>query len=256
MRAADLSETQSTFPRMDLTALYCLGITIQEYARYLNTDLVTQKRQLEEKPALDTLLSPEEINQQSVRALIEKYKTEPVLKPKSTSVYVVPRPNLEDELSHAEKTKRARARHQVEVKTSNKETQYDQLMNNPEWRVSLRAKRDIEAEAVAADKRRADAEKEKLRITAEREQRQQKRQRQQEERQKQQEEHQRQQEERQKQQERQKQLENIPPQKQQTKKTQNIKEEPVDIFDLSSQHSSQKPKKRKVTASKKKSLGF
>lgn len=238
MRAADLSETQRTFPRMDLTALYCLGITIQEYTRYLNMDIVTAKRQLEKKPALHTYLSPEEINGQSTSVLIEKFKKTPTLQPKSTSIQVVPRPNLEDDLNYAERTKRARTRHRIEVRTSNKETHDDKMRTDPEWRGAVRFnKRTREAESIAAKQRRIEAEKEKKRIAAHRKQEQLERQ--------QQLEHQRK-----------TQLENMPSPSPKKKYRRTIPSEgPVDMFDSSSQMSSKKPatRKRKTTSS---SSGF
>jgi hypothetical protein len=236
MRAADISDMQRTFPRMDLSALYCLGITIQEYARYLNTDLVTQKRQLEKKPVLDTFLEPKEIQEQSASGLIEKYKAKPAIQPKNTSIHVVPRPNLEDDFNSAEKIKRARTRQQIEVKTSNKETEQDKMMKHPEWKGALtKTRRNHEEESSEASKRRAESEKEKARIRAERK-RNLERQRQREERRKQ--------------------LQSISQPPLEAETVRYVKQEPVDMFDLSNE-SLQKPlaKKRKLV-SKKKSSGF
>lgn len=145
---------------MDLSALYCLGITIQEYARHLSTDILTQKKAVENKPSIDSAYTSEEIKSRTLESIIQKFKPQ-----KSTIIHakddlqVTARPNIEQELSFSSRERRANINHQVEIQTSNKGNPYDQLFLEPEWKGSVAKKRrDLNANSEEAAARRANAE--------------------------------------------------------------------------------------------------
>lgn len=120
MKALDFP-VNSKLPRMDLSALYCLGATVQEYARYLGTDLLTEKRATENLEPLNTLLDQQEIESQQLLSIINAHK--PI------------RPKL-----HAEVNKSP--------------SYYEQMLRSPAWENTLKWKRNKEIHAAAATVRR------------------------------------------------------------------------------------------------------
>lgn len=113
---------------MDLSALYCLGITIQEYARYLGTDLLTEKRATENLPPLNTLFDQQEIASQQLTSIIETHKQ---IRP-------------------------------IKQDLVNKNVPYyEKMLRSQTWENTLKKKRNPEADAIAAKIRR---EKNEIRI--------------------------------------------------------------------------------------------
>lgn len=151
MRAIDIP-LQSQFPKMDLSALYCLGITIQEYARHLSTNILSQKRASENLPPLNTLFSQEELDDRSLSAIIEKYKpTTQKIQPVPT---VQPRPNIEQEMSKKVRQKKSHMDYPLTINTTKEEPYYEKMLRMPEWEGLLRKNRDPETAALAALMRR------------------------------------------------------------------------------------------------------
>ncbi|OBZ85498.1 hypothetical protein A0J61_06455 [Choanephora cucurbitarum] len=147
MRATHITQIHPTFPSMDLSALYCTGIIIQEYVRYLSTDLLQQHQALENRPVLTTHFSQAEREAQSIQGILQTHK------PSSRLQSHEMRPNLEKEAGALERKRRAYASHQMDVMTC--KTGYEDLLEDPEWKGVLRKKRDPEADAKAAALRRA-----------------------------------------------------------------------------------------------------
>lgn len=146
---------------MDLSALYCLGITIQEYVRHLSTDILTQKTASENKPSINNAYTPEEIKSRTLESVIQKFKPQ-----KSAIIHakddlqVTARPNIEQELTFSSREQRASINHQVEIQTSNKGNPYDQLFLDPEWKGAVAKKRrDLKANSEEAAVRRTNAER-------------------------------------------------------------------------------------------------
>ncbi|GAA5811099.1 hypothetical protein MFLAVUS_004528 [Mucor flavus] len=157
-RAGNFSK-DCQLPKMKLSALYCLGVTIQEYSRYLATDIVTEKRATEGLEPLTSLFSPDERNEQKLDSLVEKYK------PKDIPAVVV---DTEDRVPKKASKKLTnvngpysfRTHHKFNVATSTQPSFYDKMLDSSDWRNVLKKKqRDPEAEERAAEKRR---EKNKL----------------------------------------------------------------------------------------------
>ncbi|KAI8373773.1 hypothetical protein BD560DRAFT_394346 [Blakeslea trispora] len=154
MRASHITQVHPQFPRMDLSALYCVGMVIQEYVHHLSTDILQTKQALEARPTLSTYFSQAELEAQSIEGLLQTYRPH---RPKSSLIGI--RPNLETEAGALERKKRAHASHQTDVITS--KTGYEDLLKDPEWKGVLRKKRDPEADAKAAAIRRETSEKQK-----------------------------------------------------------------------------------------------
>lgn len=152
MRASDLP-LQSQFPKMDLTSLYCLGITIQEYARHLSTNILTQKLASENAPQLNTLLTPEEIQSRSITAAIEHYKQKKPVKHATTAV-INPRPDIRQELSSHARSIKYHQNDPFHVDTVNGDTYYQKMLRSTDWENVLRKDKDPEAAAAAAQLRR------------------------------------------------------------------------------------------------------
>ncbi|KAL9548330.1 hypothetical protein MBANPS3_005736 [Mucor bainieri] len=157
LRASEISSIQPNFPKMDLSALYCLGITIQEYVRHLRTDVLTQKRAADNKPPINDLFTPNEIQASTLEAVIQKYM------PQTSTVAhvehappVAARPNIDEELHPSAK----RPHHQVEIKTSEKANRYDKIASDPKWTGTLvkSRRRNLKANSEQAAARRAKAE--------------------------------------------------------------------------------------------------
>ncbi|KAK4516538.1 uncharacterized protein ATC70_011512 [Mucor velutinosus] len=156
LRASEMSALQPTFPKMDLSALYCLGITIQEYVRHLSTDVLAQKRAAENKSPINNSYTPQEIKARTLEAVIQKYK------PQTSTIAnaqhappVTARPNIDQELHHSAK----HPHHQVEIKTSEKAGRYDKIASDPKWTGTLvKSPRDLKANSEQAAARRAKAE--------------------------------------------------------------------------------------------------
>lgn len=106
---------------MDLSALYCLGVTIQEYARYLGTDLLSEKRATESLPPLNTLFDQQEIDSHQLPSII---KTNKQTRPKHQAIVNTPVPY------------------------------YEQMLRSATWENTLKRKRNPEADAAAAEIRR------------------------------------------------------------------------------------------------------
>ncbi|KAI8327049.1 hypothetical protein EDC96DRAFT_532999 [Choanephora cucurbitarum] len=147
MRATHITQIHPTFPSMDLSALYCTGIIIQEYVRYLSTDLLQQHQALENRPVLTTHFSSSELKAQSIEGILQTHK--PSNRLPSHEI----RPNLEKEAGALERKRRAYASHQMDVMTC--KTGYEDLLEDPEWQGVLRKKKLSEADAKAAALRRA-----------------------------------------------------------------------------------------------------
>lgn len=128
MRALDFP-IHSKFPSMDLSALYCLGITIQEYARYLGTDLLTEKRANENLAPLNTLFNQQEIDSQHLDSIIETHKQNLPIKQALVNPINVP--------------------------------YYEKMLRSSAWENTLKRKRNPEADAAAAKIRR---EKNEIRV--------------------------------------------------------------------------------------------
>lgn len=152
MRASELP-LQSQFPKMDLTALFCLGFTIQEYARYLSTNILTQKLASENSPQLNTLFTQEEIQSRTIAAAIENYKRKIPVK-HSTDAVVDPRPDIREELSSHARSIKYRQNDPFNVDTVNGDTYYQKMLRTTDWENVLRKDKDPEAAAVAAKLRR------------------------------------------------------------------------------------------------------
>lgn len=164
MRASEISILQPSFPKMDLSALYCLGITIQEYVRHLSTDLLAQKRAAENKPPINNFYTPQEIQARTLEAVIQKYKpqTSTIAHAQHAST-ITARPNIDQELHRSAK----QAQHRVEIKTSEKATRYDKILADPKWTGTLVKNRDLKANSEQAAVRRAKAEAaQKMRLEA------------------------------------------------------------------------------------------
>lgn len=152
MRASDLP-LQSQFPKMDLTSLYCLGITVQEYARHLATNILTQKLASENTPQLNTLFTPEEIQSRSITAAIENYKQKKPVK-HATSVVINPRPDIRQELSSHARSIKYHQNDPFHVDTVSGDTYYQKMLRSTDWENVLRKDKDPEAAAAAAQLRR------------------------------------------------------------------------------------------------------
>ncbi|GAN02284.1 hypothetical protein MAM1_0019c01727 [Mucor ambiguus] len=156
LRASEMSRLQSTFPKMDLSALYCLGITIQEYVRHLSTNVLEQKRAAENKPSIDSFYTPLERQARTLEAVIQKYK------PQTSTIAhvqhpppVTARPNINQELHYSAK----HPYHRVEIKTSKKATRYDKMISDPKWTgATVKTPRNLKANLEQAAARRAKAE--------------------------------------------------------------------------------------------------
>lgn len=166
-RAGNFSK-DCQLPKMKLSALYCLGVTIQEYSRYLATDIVTEKRAIEGLEPLTSLFSPDERNQQKLDSHVEKYK------PKDIPAVVVDKEDhvpskASKKLTNVNGPYSFRKQHKFNVVTSTQPSFYDKMLDSTDWRSALKKKkRNPEAEEKAAEKRR---EKNKLlaqKIAAER----------------------------------------------------------------------------------------
>ncbi|KAL7319967.1 hypothetical protein PS15m_003040 [Mucor circinelloides] len=178
LRASEISALQPTFPKMDLSALYCLGITIQEYIRHLSTDVMAQKRAAENKQPINNSYTPLEIKARTLEAVIQKYKPQTnTIALAKHATQVTARPNIDQELHHSAK----HVHHRVEIRTSDKATHYEKIVSDPKWTGTLvKSPRDLKANSEQAADRRAKAEaNQKKRLEAqqaliEREKRQQK----------------------------------------------------------------------------------
>lgn len=141
---------------MDLSALYCLGITIQEYVRHLSTDVLAQKRAAENKPPINNFYTPHEMQARTLEAVIQKYKpsTNTVAHAQQAAP-IAARPNIDQELHHSAK----HPHHRVEIKTSEKAIRYDKIVSDPKWTgILVKSPRDLKANSEQAAARRAKAE--------------------------------------------------------------------------------------------------
>lgn len=155
MRALDIPLALS-LPKMDLTALYCLGTAVQEYTRHLSTNIMTQKLASENQPQLNTLFTEEEINSRKLTAIIDKYKLKTPVKPLSSTVYT--RPSIQEELSYVARSKKYHQNNPFSVDVTIGDTYYEKMLRAPDWRNVLRKNRNPEAAAAAAKIRRENDE--------------------------------------------------------------------------------------------------
>jgi hypothetical protein len=149
MRAIDLP-MQAQYPKMDLSALYCLGITIQEYARHLSTNILTQKRSSQCLPSINTLFSAEELESKKLYNVIEKYKSKVKRRPIQPVPTVAARPNIEQEMSKQVRQKKSHMDHSLRIK-QDEETYHEKILRKPEWQSLLKKIRDPEAAARKAN---------------------------------------------------------------------------------------------------------
>ncbi|KAI8075861.1 uncharacterized protein B0P05DRAFT_588280 [Gilbertella persicaria] len=131
MRASHIAQTYPDFPSLDLSALYCMGIMVQEYVRYLNSDILIDKQRLENRPTLNSLL-PES--------------------PDTLKKTVMSARNIEQDTSGKERKKRAYSTYRTDTIT-HQESEYDHIFRQPEWKPLLH-KKNPEAEQKAAHLRR------------------------------------------------------------------------------------------------------
>ncbi|KAG2234305.1 hypothetical protein INT48_000755 [Thamnidium elegans] len=146
-------------PKMNLSALYCLGVTIQEYSRYLATDILTEKRVTDGLKPLNSLFSQDELDEQNLDSIIEKYKPDDDV-PAVVDDDDTPAATTHEKLTDMNGPYSFRNYHKFNVATSTNQSFYDKMLNSSDWRNVLKKKRrDPEADEQAAEKRR---EKNKL----------------------------------------------------------------------------------------------
>lgn len=134
---------------MDLSALYCLGLTLQEYARYMSTDLVTEKRTLEGLEPLNSLLTKKEIESNQISALIERYK------PKKKQIHQQSDNKIPTRMPIEQEFKLKDTHHTFKLETG--QSYYEDILNSNDWRHTLRKKRgkmEIERDELEAKERR------------------------------------------------------------------------------------------------------
>ncbi|KAI7906898.1 uncharacterized protein BX663DRAFT_494123 [Cokeromyces recurvatus] len=147
IKAANLLRRQSNFPDIDLSAIYCLGIAVQEYVRYQNLNIIDEKRALENEPSLSTLFTEKDLKSQSLRSILKKYHSILTVKPDPDADFEVsPRPRLEEEVTPIVRTKKRKYRHEVNVKTSKNGSEFEKLLKTPEWKIVMN-KRKIKKKA-------------------------------------------------------------------------------------------------------------
>ncbi|KAI9364326.1 hypothetical protein BD770DRAFT_439990 [Pilaira anomala] len=148
LRAVNFTK-ECDLPSMDLSALYCLGLTLQEYARYMSTDLVTEKRTLEGLDPLNSLLSKKEIQSNEISAIIERYK------PKKKQIHQQPNNKIPTRMPIEQEFKLKDIHHKFRLETG--QSYYEDILNSNDWRHTLRKKRgkkEIERDELEAKERR------------------------------------------------------------------------------------------------------
>ncbi|GAA5799066.1 hypothetical protein EDC94DRAFT_651024 [Helicostylum pulchrum] len=158
-RAANFSR-DCRLPKMKLSALYCLGVTIQEYSRYLATDILTEKRATDGLEPLTSLFGQDELNEQTIDSIIEKHKPKDDKHIPAVVENDVPAATTTTSKKLTNGRNPFGPHHKFNVTTSTNPSFYDKMLDSSDWRgVLKKKKRDPEAEEQAAEKRR---EKNKL----------------------------------------------------------------------------------------------
>ncbi|KAI9486511.1 MAG: hypothetical protein EXX96DRAFT_549330, partial [Benjaminiella poitrasii] len=143
IKAANLTRTQSNFPKIDLTAIYCLGVAVQEYIHFQNMSLVDEKRALENEPPLATLFTKEELKSHQLRSVLKRYHSSllNVQSDPKTDFEVTARPKLEEEVAPKARVKKMRMKHKVNVKTLKDDSEFERLVKTPEWNAFAKKRR-------------------------------------------------------------------------------------------------------------------